>query len=134
MKKLLTIIALLISLQIHAREAPDRFTCFADHKVETPPTGKHIEYPWKETELSVVFDYDKKQIIIYAKQTLTLNIKDVGPHYDNEEGKNSVDMQAIDQEGKRAKCTLVIGEDKREETLIVRYRNAYLVYRLKKIN
>lgn len=136
MKQTLFIIAItFISFTTSAKENSDTFTCYSDRKVEISSTKGKTPEPWDEVDIRVVFNYDKKQLYIYAKKTLTLQIKTVGLHYEYEDTGSAVDMHAIDHEGREVNCTFVVFRDNRGgmvERLVVRYLNGELHYKMKR--
>lgn len=138
---LLLLIAIFCTIPVFARESPDSFTCFSDRLVKVAPAGEKVESPWEDHYILVAFNYDKGQINIYARQTLTLHIKSVGAHYETKEGDNAVDMVAVDHRGLRCVVSFVMcmehGLDKkvgRREVLIVRYKEVEVVYKLRRVD
>ena len=120
MKKILLLFLLFIySFPAIAGERSDSFICSTNRSI------------------SIIFDYNHRQISIYGNRTLILNVLSVGEHYLTPEGDNGVDMETKDKQENKYTCSFILHENekgKNEEKLIVRHENAILTFKMIKVN
>ena len=137
MKQTILFLAIILySLQASAKEPPEHYACYSARWVDLSEKGKEVSYPWKDVDISIVFDYNNFKIIICSWDTLTLNVVHVGFHYETKEGENGMDIQTVDNKGLRGLCTYVKTMEKvedRKERLIVTYKNARAEYKIRKV-
>lgn len=131
-----TFIIYLIFCAINARayRVPDSFICYQNRKIEIT-ADQYLTHPWQERNIEVVLDREKRQITIFAKQTVTLSMIGEESLCITKWGDTSRTITAIDQRGVKCECLITtfkkrVGAD--VITLVLRYQDVLLVYLIKR--
>jgi hypothetical protein len=100
-------------------------TSYYDDEVE--------EIEWNEVDILVVFNTEKDLIRIFAKKEKNIDIINRQKEYVNKDGNNVYKYTGVDEDG--IKCTIELikysGGNTHVATLIIRYQDVTLAYRLK---
>ncbi|AKQ46423.1 hypothetical protein TH63_13585 [Rufibacter radiotolerans] len=129
MKKLLPILLLtLICFTLKAKDEPSqRFrtkaVAYLDKEVKNPEYG-----PWKDHSVLIVSDLENRRITVYNSKKDIYDIISVGDSRRDDDNNLSLELGALDGDGKRCTITLVNRQKAGEIQLYFEYNNMAWVY------
>ena len=128
MKKLIVMLLLLVSSVAYSQPTKYRTTYVS---TLTPPSTTYGD--WEPCSLLVV--HNNQRVTVYSKITQTYDILSSSEQYKDENGYDSIDFSAINEDGTRVECnfTHIVKTDVNEVHLYIKLPDFTVCYSLEDI-